>query len=54
MHGGEIIIKPLESATYAPENVIVGNTCLYGATWQSLPTGWLVSVSAVRNPRVPP
>ncbi len=33
MHGGEIIIYPPESATYAPEqNVIVGNTCLYGAT----------------------
>jgi len=33
MHGGEIIIKPPASATYAPEqNVIVGNTCLYGAT----------------------
>ncbi len=33
MHGGEIIIKPLASATYDPaENVIVGNTCLYGAT----------------------
>ena len=33
MHGGEIIIKPPEAATYAPElNVIVGNTCIYGAT----------------------
>jgi len=33
MHGGEIIIYPPESATYAPEqNVVVGNTCLYGAT----------------------
>ncbi|NJO39691.1 MAG: glutamate synthase large subunit [Cyanobacteria bacterium CRU_2_1] len=33
MHGGEIIIKPLSSANYDPsENVIVGNTCLYGAT----------------------
>lgn len=33
MHGGEIIIQPPASATYAPEeNVIVGNTCLYGAT----------------------
>jgi len=33
MHGGEIVIKPPESATYAPDqNVIVGNTCLYGAT----------------------
>jgi glutamate synthase (ferredoxin) len=33
MHGGEIIIKPPESATYdASANVIVGNTCLYGAT----------------------
>ncbi|TAF10085.1 MAG: glutamate synthase subunit alpha, partial [Nostocales cyanobacterium] len=33
MHGGEIIIKPPANATYqAAENVIVGNTCLYGAT----------------------
>jgi len=33
MHGGEIIIKPPEAATYAPDsNVIIGNTCLYGAT----------------------
>ncbi|MFB2935178.1 glutamate synthase-related protein [Aerosakkonemataceae cyanobacterium BLCC-F154] len=33
MHGGEIVIKPSESATYdASANVIVGNTCLYGAT----------------------
>jgi len=37
MHGGEIIIKPSQQATYAPEqNVIVGNTCLYGATGGSL------------------
>jgi len=33
MHGGEIIIKPPADAPYNPaENVIVGNTCLYGAT----------------------
>lgn len=33
MHGGEIIIKPPTEAGYNPaENVIVGNTCLYGAT----------------------
>ncbi|MDB9540475.1 glutamate synthase large subunit [Anabaenopsis tanganyikae CS-531] len=33
MHGGEIIIKPPADATYAAsQNVIVGNTCLYGAT----------------------
>ncbi|MEP0883977.1 glutamate synthase-related protein [Trichocoleus sp. ST-U3] len=33
MHGGEIVIKPPQSATYDPaQNVIVGNTCLYGAT----------------------
>ncbi|MEH1784867.1 MAG: glutamate synthase-related protein [Nostoc sp.] len=33
MHGGEIIIKPPTTATYNPsQNVIVGNTCLYGAT----------------------
>ncbi|WP_009633757.1 glutamate synthase large subunit [Synechocystis sp. PCC 7509] len=33
MHGGEIVISPPTDATYTPEhNVIVGNTCLYGAT----------------------
>ncbi|HHP7232023.1 MAG TPA: glutamate synthase large subunit [Xenococcaceae cyanobacterium] len=33
MHGGEIVIKPPTTATYATaDNVIVGNTCLYGAT----------------------
>ena len=33
MHGGEIVIKPASSATYDfGSNVIVGNTCLYGAT----------------------
>jgi len=33
MHGGEIVIKPPAEATYNPaENVIIGNTCLYGAT----------------------
>ncbi|MBE9043073.1 glutamate synthase large subunit [Pleurocapsales cyanobacterium LEGE 10410] len=33
MHGGEIIITPAENAAYDfASNVIVGNTCLYGAT----------------------
>ncbi|MEB3181972.1 MAG: glutamate synthase large subunit [Nostocaceae cyanobacterium] len=33
MHGGEIIIKPPSNVKYDPaQNVIVGNTCLYGAT----------------------
>ncbi|NEO41790.1 MAG: glutamate synthase subunit alpha [Moorea sp. SIOASIH] len=37
MHGGEIIIKPPADATYDPaNNVIVGNTCLYGATGGTL------------------
>ncbi|MEM9219604.1 MAG: glutamate synthase-related protein [Cyanobacteria bacterium P01_F01_bin.150] len=37
MHGGEIIIKPLATATFeASENVIIGNTCLYGATGGTL------------------
>ncbi|MBD3880876.1 glutamate synthase subunit alpha [Phormidium tenue FACHB-886] len=37
MHGGEIIIKPPASATYDPAaNVIIGNTCLYGATGGTL------------------
>ncbi len=33
MHGGEIIVKPPAKTGYNPaENVIIGNTCLYGAT----------------------
>lgn len=33
MNGGEIVIVPPLDATYPPEdNVIIGNTCLYGAT----------------------
>ena len=37
MHGGEIIIKPPADATYqASDQVIVGNTCLYGATGGTL------------------
>lgn len=37
MHGGEIIIKPPADAAYDPDkNVIVGNTCLYGATGGTL------------------
>lgn len=37
MHGGEIVIKPPLAAPYAAaENVIMGNTCLYGATGGTL------------------
>ena len=33
MHGGEISIRPLPEATFDPSrSVIIGNTCLYGAT----------------------
>lgn len=33
LHGGELIIVPPTEATYEPgDNVIIGNTCLYGAT----------------------
>lgn len=33
MHGGEIVIVPHKESNYKPENsVIMGNTCLYGAT----------------------
>lgn len=33
MHGGEIVIIPPADANYDPaQNVIIGNTCLYGAT----------------------
>jgi glutamate synthase (ferredoxin) len=37
MHGGEIIIQPPAETTFDPsQNVILGNTCLYGATGGSL------------------
>jgi len=37
MHGGEIIIKPPAEVAYDPAtNVIIGNTCLYGATGGTL------------------
>jgi glutamate synthase (ferredoxin) len=37
MNGGEIVIKPFEKATYkAEDNVIVGNTCIYGASGGTL------------------
>jgi glutamate synthase (ferredoxin) len=33
MHGGEIAIRPFSQASYeSAQNVIIGNTCLYGAT----------------------
>ncbi|HWM86071.1 MAG TPA: glutamate synthase-related protein, partial [Kofleriaceae bacterium] len=33
LSGGRLIVRPAREATFAPEeNVIVGNTCLYGAT----------------------
>ncbi len=51
MHGGEIIIKPTAEATYDPsQNVIVGNTCLYGATGGTLFANGLAGERfAVRN-----
>jgi glutamate synthase (ferredoxin) len=37
MHGGEIVITPPANIQYDPsQNVIVGNTCLYGATGGTL------------------
>ena len=37
MHGGELIVKPSAGLSFDPsENVIVGNTCLYGATGGAL------------------
>ncbi len=37
MNGGEIIIKPSAEIQFAPQdNVIIGNTCLYGATGGTL------------------
>jgi glutamate synthase (ferredoxin) len=51
MNGGEIIIKPPANATYNPaQNVIVGNTCLYGATGGALFANGLAGERfAVRN-----
>ncbi|MBW4468637.1 MAG: glutamate synthase subunit alpha [Pegethrix bostrychoides GSE-TBD4-15B] len=51
MNGGEIIIKPFANSTYDPaENVIVGNTCLYGATGGTLyANGQAGERFAVRN-----
>jgi glutamate synthase (ferredoxin) len=51
MHGGEIIIKPPTDSTYnASQNVIIGNTCLYGATGGTLFANGLAGERfAVRN-----
>jgi glutamate synthase (ferredoxin) len=51
MCGGEIIIQPPADATYHPaDNVIVGNTCLYGATGGTLfANGQAGERFAVRN-----
>lgn len=51
MNGGEIIIKPFSNATYDPAlNVIIGNTCLYGATGGTLfANGQAGERFAVRN-----
>ncbi|MDF5709668.1 MAG: glutamate synthase large subunit [Nostoc sp. S4] len=51
MHGGEIIIKPSADATYnSSQNVIIGNTCLYGATGGTLFANGLAGERfAVRN-----
>jgi glutamate synthase (ferredoxin) len=51
MAGGEIIIRPRPSEKYKwCDNVIIGNTCLYGATGGSLfAAGWAGERFAVRN-----
>ncbi len=51
MNGGEIIIRPFTKATYpAHQNVIIGNTCLYGATGGTLhANGQAGERFAVRN-----
>jgi glutamate synthase (ferredoxin) len=51
MHGGEIIIQPPAEVTYAADrNVIIGNTCLYGATGGNLFANGLAGERfAVRN-----
>ncbi|MGK7889976.1 MAG: glutamate synthase-related protein [Leptolyngbyaceae cyanobacterium] len=51
MNGGEIIIQPPADAAYvAADNVIIGNTCLYGATGGTLyASGQAGERFAVRN-----
>lgn len=51
MSGGEISIRPPAEATYDPsQNVIIGNTCLYGATGGALYANGLAGERfAVRN-----
>lgn len=53
MCGGEIVIKPPASVAYDPAtNVIIGNTCLYGATGGTLfANGQAGERFAVRNSR---
>jgi glutamate synthase (NADPH/NADH) large chain/glutamate synthase (ferredoxin) len=51
MAGGEIVIRPKAAEKFAwKDNVIIGNTCLYGATGGSLfAAGWAGERFAVRN-----
>jgi glutamate synthase (ferredoxin) len=51
MHGGEIVIIPSKKANFeASQNVIIGNTCLYGATGGTLYANGRAGVRfAVRN-----
>jgi glutamate synthase (NADPH/NADH) large chain/glutamate synthase (ferredoxin) len=51
MAGGEIVIRPKPIEKYKwHENVIIGNTCLYGATGGALfAAGWAGERFAVRN-----
>ncbi len=51
MHGGSIAIKPFPGTPYDPSrNVILGNTCLYGATGGSLYANGIAGERfAVRN-----
>jgi glutamate synthase domain-containing protein 3 len=49
--GGEIVVRPMEEANFVPhQNVIIGNTCLYGATAGKLFAAGVVGERfAVRN-----
>ena len=51
MSGGEIVVRPRSDELFAWEtNVLLGNTCLYGATGGSLfAAGWAGERFAVRN-----
>jgi len=52
MAGGEIIVRPKPSETYAwNDNCIAGNTCLYGATGGALFAAGSAAPTKPQNPK---